>query len=101
MVKRVLVNFLVTEYSLYGGTTLIRLQDISLHPTVLNFFGIVMFTWGFIFVLIGLNIMDMRSKKETNTFNILFYLIVYLSIYPAIMITSLYKKIVGKYSWGR
>jgi hypothetical protein len=58
-------------------------------------------TWGFIFVLIGLNIMDMRSKKETNTFNILFYLIVYLSIYPAIMITSLYKKIVGKYSWGR
>jgi biofilm PGA synthesis N-glycosyltransferase PgaC len=97
--KRIIVNFLVAKYSIYGGTTLIRLQDLSLHPTVLNFFGIVLFVWAFIFVLIGLNIMDMRGKKETNLFNIFFYQVVYLSIYPFIMITALYKYLRGKYSW--
>ncbi|MEK6914942.1 MAG: glycosyltransferase family 2 protein [Nanoarchaeota archaeon] len=97
--KRLIINFLVTKYSIYGGITLVRLQDLSLHPTVLNFFGVVMFIWGFIFVLIGLGIMDMRGRKETNTFNILSYLLVYLSIYPFIMVASLYKYMRGKYSW--
>lgn len=97
--KRVVVNFLITKYSLYGGTTLVRLQDITLNPTVLNFFGFILFIWSFIFVLIGLSIMDMRGRKETNTFNILYYMLVYLSIYPFIMITALYKYLRGKYSW--
>lgn len=98
-IKRIVINFLVTKYSIYGGTTLLRLQDLSLHPTVLNFFGIVLFIWAFIFVLIGLSIMDMRGRKETNWFNILFYQLIYLAIYPFIMITALYKYLRGKYSW--
>jgi hypothetical protein len=97
--KRMVVNFLATKYSIYGGTTLLRLQDLSLHPTVLNFFGIVLFIWSFIFLLIGLSIMDMRGKKETGWFNIFFYQLVYLSIYPFIMITALYKYLRGKYTW--
>ncbi len=97
--KRIIIKFLVTKYSIYGGTTLIRLQDLTLNPTVLNFFGFVLFMWSFIFILIGLNIMNMKGRKETNTFNILFYMVVYLSIYPIIMITSLYKYLRGKYSW--
>jgi hypothetical protein len=43
--------------------------------------------------------MDMRGRKETNVFNIIFYMLVYLSIYPSIMITSLSKYLRGKYSW--
>ena len=97
--KRIVIKFLVTKYSIYGGTTIIRLQDLTINPTVLNFFGLVLFIWSFIFVLIGLSIMDMRGKKETNVFNILFYLLIYLSIYPFIMVTSLYKYARGKYSW--
>lgn len=99
MLKRVIVKFLVTKYALYGGTTLLRLQDLTIQPTVLNFFGVVLFIWAFIFVLIGLSIMNMRGRKETNIFNILYYLLIYLSIYPFIMITALYKHIRGKYSW--
>jgi len=97
--KRVVIKFLAAKYSIYGGTTILRLQDLSLNPTVLNFFGIVLFVWSFIFVLIGLNIMDMRGRKEVNMFNIIYYQLVYLSIYPFIMITSLYKYLRGKYSW--
>lgn len=97
--KRIIVKFLVTKYSIYGGTTVLRLQDLTLHPTILNFFGVVLFVWSFIFVLIGLSIMDMRGKRETNFFNIIYYQLLYLSIYPFIMITALYKYLRGKYSW--
>jgi len=99
MTKKVLVKFLVTKYSLYGGTTLLRFQDLNIQPTVLNFFGVVLFIWAFIFVLIGLSIMDMRGRKETNLFNIFYYQLIYLAIYPIIMITALYKYLRGKYSW--
>jgi|SRR3989344_3952127 len=97
--KRIIFNFLVTRYSIYGGTTILRLQDLSLNPTVLNFFGLVLLIWSFIFIFIGLSIMGMRGKREINTFNVLFYMLVYLSIYPSIMVTSLYKYLRGKYSW--
>ncbi|MEK6847277.1 MAG: glycosyltransferase family 2 protein [Nanoarchaeota archaeon] len=97
--KRVVVKYLATKYAIYGGTTLLRLQDFTIHPTVLNFFGIVLFIWGFIFTFIGLTIMEMRRKPGVNIFNILFYMLVYLAIYPFIMATSLYKYLRGKYTW--
>jgi len=99
LIKRTIIEILVTKYSIYGGTTLLRLQDLNLNPTILNFFGLVLFIWAFIFVLIGLSIMDMRGRKETNVFNILYYLLIYLSIYPIIMITSIYKYVTGNIKW--
>src|SRR3989338_4822409 len=99
MAKRIFIKFLVTKYAIYGGTTLLRFQDLNIQPTVLNFFGLILFVCAFIFVLIGLSIMNMRGKKETNIFNIIYYLIVYLSMYPFIMITALYKYFSGKYTW--
>ncbi len=98
-IKRIIVKYLATKYAIYGGATLLRLQDLSIHPTVLNFFGIALFLWAFVFTIIGLGIMDMRKKPEAKLFNILFYLLIYLTIYPSIMITSLTKYIRGKYSW--
>ena len=98
-IKRVVIRYLLIKYSFYGGTTLLKLQDFTLHPTVLNFFGIVLFIWSLVFTFIGLNVMGMRKKKEVNLFNVLFYMLVYLAIYPFIMATSLYKYLRGKYSW--
>ena len=98
-IKRVVIKYLATKYAIYGGTTLLRLQDFTINPTVLNFFGVVLFIWGLIFTFIGLTIMEMRKRPGVNIFNILFYMLVYLAIYPFIMATSLYKYLRGKYSW--
>ena len=98
-IKRIIIKYLATKYAIYGGATLLRFQDLNIHPTVLNFFGFALFLWGFVFTMIGLGIMDMRKKPETKLFNILFYLLVYLTIYPFIMITALTKYIRGKYTW--
>jgi hypothetical protein len=38
--------------------------------------------------------------RKRNLFNLLFYLIVYLTIYPLIMLTSVYKYIKRDIGWG-
>ena len=99
MSKRVLVHYLSTKYSLAADSTILRLQDLSFAPSVLNFFGLVLFILGTGFTMFGLAVIKEKSVQNRNFFNILFYLIVYLAVYPTIMLTGLYKLIRGNYTW--
>lgn len=96
--RRIYVSYLTTEYSLYADTALLRLPELTFHPSILNYFGLFLFGTGFLFTLLGLFIMnDVRIKG--NLFNIFFYLLVYLTIYPFIMITALYRYFRGHFAW--
>jgi cellulose synthase/poly-beta-1,6-N-acetylglucosamine synthase-like glycosyltransferase len=99
IVKRVLVLYLSTKYSIYASATIVRLQELNFSPSILNFFGAVLFILGVTFTFYGLAVMKEPRKGYKNIFNIMFYMIVYLSIYPTIMITALYRLARGKYSW--
>ena len=88
-----------TAYSLEGNTALLYLQDLTFAPSFLNYFGGILFVAGAIFTLVGLGVMDQPRWGKGNVFNIFFYMIVYLAIYPIIMITALTKLVTGKYSW--
>ncbi len=98
-VRRVATSYLSTTYSLSANTAVLRMSDLSFNPSVLNFFGAILFLVGAGFTLFGLSVMYERPFKEHNVFNIAFYMIVYLTIYPFIMITSVYKLARGTYSW--
>jgi hypothetical protein len=97
--QRILVNFLATKYSLYAETAILRFQELSFAPSILNFFGATLFLLGLFFTLFGLGIMRELKQKHTNIFNISFYLLIYLAIYPFIMVISLYKLARRNYSW--
>lgn len=97
--RRTAISYLATKYSLYGDASLIYLSDLTFSPSVLNFFGLAMFLAGATFTFIGLGIMDQPRLRNGNLFNILFYMLIYLSVYPFIMITGLVKLIRGNYSW--
>lgn len=97
--QRIFTTYLTTQYSIYGGTALISLQDLTFSPSVLNFFGGTLFLLGIFFTLFGMGVMQELKKKHARFLNIGFYILIYLSIYPLIMITSLYKLYTGKYSW--
>jgi len=99
LLKRFLVSYLVTKYSIYASTAILTMQDVSFFPSILNFFGIVLFLIGGGMSLFAINKMGQNEIKKKNLFNVLFYLTVYLAIYPFIMVASLYKLIRGKYSW--
>lgn len=99
MTRRLLYSFLSTKYSVIAQSTILSFSDLTFAPSILNFFGAALFILGGGFALLVISLMREHEVKNKNLFNILFYLIVYLSIYPFIMVTALYKFARGKYSW--
>lgn len=97
--RRIFIHFLATKYSIYAGSSVLVLQDLTFSPSILNFFGAILFLLGLSFTVLGLTVMGERELRNKNIFNVLFYHIVYLAIYPFIMVTGLSKLIRGKYSW--
>lgn len=95
--NRILLNYLIAHYSLYADVALLRIQDITFYPSILNYFGAVLFLAGTWFTFTGLGVMGQGRKG--NLFNIFFYILIYLAVYPFIMISALYKYSTGKYSW--
>lgn len=100
LVRRALVSYLSTKYSLAASASVVALQDLTFAPSILNFLGGALFILGIGFTLLGLWIINEKHVKiNKNIFNMAFYMIVYLAVYPFIMVHALYKLSRGKYSW--
>lgn len=97
--RRFLVSYLTTGYSVAVETTILRFNDINLNPSILNFFGVVLFISGLIFIAFALKHINQHTKEKESFFSIIFYSIIYLTLYPLVLITSIYQFIRGKYSW--
>lgn len=96
---RILTNYIFVRYSIPVGTPLLTMNDLFITPSFLNYLGIILFVSGAIFTLLVLSIMKTRMLKKQNVFNILVYLIFYLSIYPFIMISAIYHFFRGTGKW--
>jgi len=94
-----LKNYLFAKYSIQLGTALLTMNDLHMTASFLNYLGIILFVAGFVFTLIVLSMMKTSLLKGHSIFNLLFFLIVYLSIYPFILIGSIYNFIKKNYKW--
>ncbi len=99
MSRRLLVSYFSTAYSLAANTAVLHLQDLSFAPSVLNYFGVILFVLGAAFTLFGLSVIERDMLKWKHTVTIFFYLIVYLAVYPFLLVVSLWKMFTGNYSW--
>jgi len=97
--KRIWISYISTKLSVYLGTDIIRLSEFNLSPSVLNFFGVAIFVLGALFTFLGLTVMQEKELRNKEPLIMIFYFVIYLSIYPLILITSVYKLIRGTYSW--
>ncbi len=97
--RHFILSYLSTKYSIAAQTAVLRFDDINLHPSILNFFGVILFILGLYFVYFALRFVNQKTGEKEGFFNVIFYSIVYITIYPILLITSLYKFIKGNYSW--
>ena len=99
MGRRLLVSYFSTAYSLAANTAVLHLQDLSFAPSVLNYFGVILFVLGAAFTLFGLSVIERDMLRWKHGFTIFFYLLLYLSVYPFLILVSLWKMLTGNYSW--
>ncbi len=96
---RILSSYLSTKYSIAAQTAVFVLEDISFNPSILNFLGVILFILGLAFVFFALRLVNKHIKEKESFFSVIFYLLVYIVLRPIVLIVSLYKFLIGKYSW--
>jgi cellulose synthase/poly-beta-1,6-N-acetylglucosamine synthase-like glycosyltransferase len=99
MISKIISKFLLVKYSLIAQTPLVTLNEFYITPNFLNYLGIILFLFGLIYLLMILLIMKEKIFIKENILNIPFYLIIYLMIYPFILIDSIYFWITNKGKW--
>jgi len=99
LTRNIISKFLYTNYSIQAGTPLLTLSEFYITPSFLNYLGIVLFVAGLIYILAILSILKEKIMTKENILNIPFYLILYLILYPFIMINSIYYYYKGKWVW--
>lgn len=97
--SRAISNYLFVNHSINVGTSVITMDNLLITPSFLNYLGVILFVFGTIFTIAVLFIMKEKFLVKQNIFNLLFYLLIYLSVYPFIMITSLYHYFRGIRKW--
>jgi len=97
--RRFLVSYLSTKYSVAANTAVLSMQEINLNPSVLTFFGVILFFLGLIFLIFSLHVVNKHTDEKEGLFSILFYSLIYIALYPIVLIVSLYQFSIGKYSW--
>lgn len=97
--RNAIVTYLSTQYSVAAQAAVLRFDELTFTPSILNFFGAALFFLGIGFTIFSVLSVKDEEFKNTNTFNILFYQIIYLTLYPIITLVAIIKLLRGKYSW--
>lgn len=91
--RKLFHNFFYIKYSFIAKTSLVTFEEISkFTPTIIMIFGTFLFLGSLWFTIFGLGIMnEKRLYKGKSFFNLFFYMLVYLAIYPVVWVVSIYK----------
>lgn len=92
-------NWLIARYTVLGGSSFIYLIDFIAPPSILNYFGIIMFILFFGFTLFVLAIMKDELFEKQSFFNLLLYMTIYLLSYSVVTITGIVSWIRGTTKW--
>jgi len=96
---RAVSSFLYTQYSITAHTPLVTATNFYITPSFLNYLGLILFLFGLVFTLIILIVLKEKILTKQRAFDILFYVFIYNSLYPLILISSIWKLALGKVEW--
>ena len=99
LITRIIKQYLLVKFSFLGQTSIVTLDQFYFTSSVLNYLGIILFIFGTAFTLLVLATLKDFPLKKQSFFNILFYMLVYLAIYPFIMVTAILDVVRGKAKW--
>jgi cellulose synthase/poly-beta-1,6-N-acetylglucosamine synthase-like glycosyltransferase len=95
----IISKFLYTKYSIVAGTPIVTMQDFYITPSFLNYLGVIMFFLGLAYLILILYTLREKIFVKENILNIPFYLVVYLMVYPLVLVDSIYHLWFGSKKW--
>jgi cellulose synthase/poly-beta-1,6-N-acetylglucosamine synthase-like glycosyltransferase len=98
-VNYAITRYLITRYSLAANVAVLRFEELTLSPSILFLFGLLLFSLGFVFTLMGLAYSREKQYERTRIRDIFIYSIFYLLMYPPLLVVSFYKYIRREEKW--
>lgn len=92
-------KYLITKYAIIAESDVIRFEELGINPSLLFFFGMFLFSLGFIFTIISMAYSKEKGVKKTGIHNIFIYSFFYLLMYPVILVVSFYNFFKGRKKW--
>lgn len=97
--KEIVQKSMYWLFSIQNGNTIFEVPRLFLIPSVFTFFIFLLFAFTLIFTYIGLKTMNKANIGFKASFTILFYLVFYLTLYPLVLLHSLYLLAAGNIKW--
>src|SRR3989344_294578 len=97
--RKSISSYLITKYSIESSVPLLTMNSFYITPSVLNYFGLILFGLFLIFTLYVLAVMKDVLFEKQSFFNLIFYMTIYLLIYPIVLVVSIWHFIMGKNIW--
>ena len=85
--------------SIQNGNTILEVPSLFLIPSVFTFFILLLFVFTLVFTYIGFKTVNKANLGFKAGFTILFYLLFYLTLYPLVLLHSLYLLATGNIKW--
>jgi len=100
ILKGLLTRFLVAGYSASSGVSLFHFEEMNLHPSVILFYMIILLSCSLIYYNYVLHKAKYDEKLTIKRFfNLLFYILVYLALYPTVWFNAIRRFIFKDYKW--
>lgn len=100
ILRNIITRTLITSYSIYTDSTILTFQEINLYPSVIIFYFIVLFTLSISYSLYVLKKTHYEKNLTIKKFlNILFYILIYLTLYPIVWFAAIYRFIKQDFTW--
>ena len=100
LINRFINQYLLVKFSLVANTAIISSEQLlNFSPTVLNFFGFVLFFFMLFFTVFNLTIIDIELYKGKRLIDLFLYMTIYLILAPFVLITATFKLIKGDMRW--
>ena len=100
ILRTILAKILTLTYSVSTNSAVFTFQEINLYPSVIIFYFIVLFTLSICYSWYILKAIKYEENLNLKKFlSLLFYILVYLTLYPLVWFVSIYRFLKKDYKW--
>jgi biofilm PGA synthesis N-glycosyltransferase PgaC len=99
LTRGLISKYIFAKYSILAHTAIFSTNSFLFTPSILTYFGIILFVAGLIFSGMILLLMEVDLFRGKRFGEFLFYLVAYLMLYPLVLITATFKFIRKDMRW--